>query len=77
MFLDGGLSLLRIFLRVQCNKIQVLMTQKTYQSQSSKVPQWQSEKMRSLIRDRWQEIQQVVQAREKHRQQVNRDQLRN
>ncbi len=44
------------------------MTQETDRSKTSRVPQWQSEKMRELIRDRWQEIQEVVQAREKHRQ---------
>lgn len=48
------------------------MTKETIQSKSSKIPQWQSEKMRMLISDRWQEIQEIVQARESERQQYNR-----
>lgn len=48
------------------------MTKETIQSKSSKIPQWQSEKMRMLISDRWEEIKEIVQARESERQQYNR-----
>ena len=33
----------------------------------SGIPSWQSEKMRSLIAERWQEVWEVVEAREKAR----------
>ena len=48
------------------------MTKETARSKSKKIPEWQSKKMKMLISDRWPEIQQVVQAREKYRQQFNR-----
>lgn len=48
------------------------MTKETVPSKNSKIPQWQSEKMRMLISDRWQEIKEIVQARESERQQYNR-----
>ena len=49
------------------------MTKETDRSKSKKIPEWQSKKMKTLISDRWPKIRQVVQAREKCRQQFNRD----
>ncbi len=49
------------------------MTKETVRSKSKKVPEWQSKKMKTLISDGWPKIRQVVQAREKYRQQFNRD----
>ena len=57
---------------VKCNRKLRLMTKETVPNKNGKVPQWQSEKMRMLISDRWQEIQEIVKARESDRQQYNR-----
>ena len=36
-------------------------------SKNSGIPQWQSKKMKSLICERWQEVWEVVEAREKEK----------
>lgn|GEM_PF-2436539 len=38
-------------------------------NQKNIVPQWQSEKMKTLIAERWQEVWQIVAAREQNRNQ--------
>lgn len=40
---------------------------KTKNNQKNIVPQWQSEKMKSLIAERWEEVWQIVEAREQKR----------
>ncbi|MEM8829096.1 MAG: hypothetical protein AAGE96_07040 [Cyanobacteria bacterium P01_G01_bin.19] len=39
----------------------------TKNNQSNSIPQWQSERMKNLISERWQEIWEVVEAREKEK----------
>ena len=34
---------------------------------SNGIPQWQSDKMKSLINERWQEVWEIVEAREKEK----------
>ena len=36
-------------------------------TKNSGIPQWQSDKMKSLISERWQEIWEIVEAREKEK----------
>ncbi len=40
---------------------------KVKNNQSKSVPQWQSKKMKTLIAERWQEVWEVVEAREKEK----------
>lgn len=40
---------------------------RTKNNQKNIVPQWQSEKMKSLIAERWEEVWQIVEAREQKR----------
>lgn len=40
---------------------------RTRNNQKNAIPQWQSEKMRSLITERWEEVWQIVEAREQKR----------
>ena len=42
---------------------------KTKNSQTKSVPQWQSNKMKTLIVERWHEVWEVVEAREQNRNQ--------
>ena len=38
---------------------------KTKNNQSSSIPMWQSQKMKTLIVERWQEVWEIVEARDK------------
>lgn len=40
---------------------------RTKNTQKNAIPQWQSEKMKSLITERWEEVWQIVEAREQKR----------
>jgi hypothetical protein len=40
---------------------------KAKDNENSRIPQWQSERMKNLITERWQEIWEVVEAREKEK----------
>ena len=40
---------------------------KTKNNQNYSIPQWQSNRMKSLITERWQEIWEIVEAREKEK----------
>jgi hypothetical protein len=39
---------------------------RTKNNQKNGVPQWQSDKMKTLIAEKWQEIQKIVEARDKN-----------
>jgi hypothetical protein len=40
---------------------------KAKDNENNSIPQWQSEKMKNLITERWQEVWEVVEAREKEK----------
>lgn len=40
---------------------------KTKKDQNTSIPQWQSKRMKSLILERWQEVWEIVEAREKQK----------
>lgn len=41
------------------------MNQLSSKNRKTKIPQWQIDKMKTIIADRWEEVWQVVQARQK------------